>query len=206
MKRYLLPSLGLLSLVLFVELGIIAKAGPLPVDERVSLWFKAHRTPGEVQWAQVVSALTTPIIVFIVATVILLYLNYWNRTWYLRDYIPLALIVSCAITVSLAKPIFNRLRPGAGLAALFEFDPSYPSSHVAFIASAGGALLIYAGKYQFRIFVMVGLVTIFIALNRLTLGVHWFTDVVGSFFLTFGLFLIFYSFDDWVAERESSRL
>lgn len=198
--------IGLLSLVLFVELGIIAKSGPLPVDSQVANWFKAHRTPTEVQWAQVLGALTAPIIVLTVTAVIFLYLNYWNRSWYLRDYIPLALLVSCAVTCSLAKLLFNRLRPGAGLTTLFELDPSYPSSHVAFIASAGGALLIYVGKRQFRILLLVSLVTIFISLNRLTLGVHWFTDVVGSYFLTFGLFLIFYAFDDWASERESSRL
>lgn len=198
--------IGLLSLVLFVELGIIAKAGPLPIDERVALWFKAHRTPRELHWAQIISALTTPIIVLTVITVILLYLNYWTRSWYLRDFIPLALVASCAVASTLAKSFFDRARPGAGLTTLFDFDPSYPSSHTIFIAAAGCALLIYAGKRQFLILVVVGLVTCFIALNRLTLGVHWFTDIIGSVFLSFGIFMIFYVIDDWLAEKESTRL
>lgn len=198
--------IGLLSLVLFVELGIIAKAGPLPVDERVALWFKAHRTPSEVHWAQILSALTTPIIVLAVTSVILLYLNYWMRSWYLRDFIPLALVVSCAIASTLAKSFFDRVRPGAGLTTLFDFEPSYPSSHTVFIAAAGCALLIFAGKRQFLILVTVGLVTCFIGLVRLTLGLHWFTDIIGSMFLSFGMLMIFYVLDDWLAGRESTRL
>ena len=192
--------------MLFVELGIIAKAGPLPVDERVALWFKSHRTAREVHWSQVISALTTPIIVLAVIVVILLYLNYWTRSWYLRDFIPLALVISCAIIASVAKPFFNRLRPGPGLTTLFDFEPGYPSSHTVFIAAAGGALLIYAGRRQFLILMGVGLATCFIGLVRLTLGVHWLTDVIGSMFLTFGMLILFYVADDWLAEKESSRL
>jgi len=197
--------IGLLSLVLFVELGIIAKAGPLPIDESVALWLKEHRTATEVHWAQVISALTTPVIVFMVIVVILLYLNYWTRSWYLRDFIPLALVVTSAAVSSLAKPFFSRVRPGAGLTTLFEFEPGYPSSHTVFMAAAGSALLIFAGRRQFIILVVVGLATCFIGLIRLILGVHWLTDVIGSLFLSFGMLLLFYGADDWLAERESSR-
>lgn len=198
--------IGLLSLVLFVELGVIAKSGPLPIDERVALWFKEHRTPGEVRWAQILSALTTPVIVFLVIVVILLYLNYWTRSWYLRDFVPLALVVSCAVISTFAKTFFDRVRPGAGLTTLFEFEPSYPSSHAVFIAAAGCALLIFAGKRQFLILVVVGLATSIIGLIRLILGVHWLTDIIGSVFLTFGMFVIFYSIDDWLAEKERERI
>jgi hypothetical protein len=52
-RRYVLFSIGLLSMVLFVELGIIGKSGPMPIDTTVALWFKAHRTAGEIRWAEV---------------------------------------------------------------------------------------------------------------------------------------------------------
>lgn len=198
--------IGLLSLVLFVELGIVAKDGPLPIDERVALWFKEHRTPGEVHWAQVFSALTTPVIVFVVIMVTLLYLNYWTRSWYLRDFVPIALVVSCAAISTFAKTFFNRVRPGAGLTTLFDFEPSYPSSHTVFIAAAGGSLLFFATKRRFLIFMALSAAAVFIGTVRLILGVHWFTDIVGSTFLVWGLLLIFYVIDDWLAERERERL
>lgn len=201
----LLP-IGLLSLVLFAELGILTKNGPLPIDERVSLWFKEHRTAEEVQWAQVISALTTPIIVFAVIVVILLYLNYWIGSWYLRDFIPLALVISCAAIDSVAKVTFSRLRPGPGLSTLFDLEPSYPSSHTVFIAAAGGALLIFAGRRQFLILIGMGLATCFVGLVRLTLGIHWVTDIFGSMLLTFGMLILFYVADDWLAEKESNHV
>lgn len=185
-----------------MELGVIAKSGPLPIDMRVALWFKAHRTPSEVHWAQIFSALTTPIVVFAAFVLLLLFLNYWTGSWYVRDFIPLALIGSCAVISTLAKTFFDRVRPGAGLTTLFDFEPSYPSSHTVFIAAAGCSLLFFVGKRQFMILVTVGLVTCIIGVARLTLGVHWFTDIVGSAFLSFGMLVVFYVIDDWLAERE----
>ena len=126
-------------MVLFVELGIIARSGPLPIDTTVALWFKDHRTASEIQWAQVISALTTPTIVFIVIVLILLFLHHWTRSWYLRDFIPLAIVGSGAVISTLAETFFHRQRPGAGLTTLFDFEPSYPSSHTVFIAAAGCA-------------------------------------------------------------------
>lgn len=168
--------IGLLSLVLFVELGVLAKSGPLPIDSRVALWFKAHRSPGEVKFAQIISALTTPVIVFSAIVIILLFLNYWNRSWYPRDFIPLALIGTAAVMANLSKSYFDRVRPGAGLTTLFDFEPSYPSSHIVFVAAAGCALLIYVERHKFMSFMGVGLVTCIIGVDRLTLGVHWLAE------------------------------
>lgn len=192
--------------MLFVELGVIAKAGPLPIDTRVALWFKEHRTPAAVQWAQIISALTTPIIVFAVIVILLLFLNYLTRSWYPRDFIPLALVGTSAVASTLAKSFFDRARPGAGLTTLFDFEPSYPSSHSVFISAAGCALLIFATTRKFLIFLAVSIVAVFMGIVRLTLGVHWFTDIVGSTFLVWGLLIVFYVMDDWLAERERIRL
>lgn len=198
--------IGLLSLVLFVELGYIARSGPLPIDMKVALWFKAHRTPKEVDMAQAISALTTPIIVFSAIVIILLFLNYWTRSWYVRDFIPLALVGTAAVLATLAKPFFNRVRPGAGLTTLFDFEPSYPSSHTVFIAAAGCALLFFSEKHKFLIFVIVSLVIVNIGIVRLTLGVHWLSDLVGGTFLSWGLLIFFYVLDDRLAEKERTKL
>lgn len=198
----MLFPIGLLSLVLFVALGIVAKSGPLSIDTRVALWFKVHRTPSEVHWAQIISAMTTPIIVFAVIALLLLALNYWARSWSIRDFIPLALMGSCAVIATLAKIFFDRVRPGAGLTTRIDLEPSYPSSHTVFIAAAGCSLLFFAGRRQLLILLTVGFLTCFIGVVRLTLGVHWFTDIVGSAFLSFGMWVVFYVIDDWLAEKE----
>lgn len=192
--------------MLYVELGIIAKSGPLPIDTRVALWFKAHRTAKEVNIAQAVSALITPIIVFSAIVIILLYLNYWTRSWYPRDFIPLALVGTAALVSTASKPLFGRVRPGAGLTTLFDFEPSYPSSHVVFIAAAGCALLFFSERHKFLIFVGVSIMAANIGIVGLTLGVHWITDIIGGTFLSWGLLIIFYVLDDWMAENERKSL
>lgn len=202
MKRRALFPIGLLSLALFVALGIIAKSGPLSIDTRVALWFKAHRTPSEVHWAQTFSAMTTPIIIFAAVILLFLAINYWTGSWSLRNFIPMALMGSCAVVATLAKSLFDRVRPGTGLTTLLDLEPSYPSSHTVFVAAAGCSLLFFAGRRQFLILMTVVFITCFMGVVRLTLGVHWFTDIVGSVFLAFGMWIIFYVIEDWLAEKE----
>lgn len=192
-------------MALFTELGEYAKARPLAVDTDVALWFKANRTPREVQWAQVLSALTTPIIVLAAIMMLLLYLNYLARSWYLRDFIPFAFVLSCAAIATVAKPFFDRVRPGAGLSTLYDFEPSYPSSHLLYMAAALSSLFLAARNGRFWIFIPVLVLSSAIGLSRLILGVHWFTDLVGAVFLAVGMWIIFFVLDDWLAERERER-
>lgn len=189
-------------MALFAGLGEYAKSRPLAVDTDVALWFKAHRTPGEEQWAQVVSALTTPIIVLVAILLLLFYLNYLARSWYLRDFIPFAFVLSCAAIATMAKPFFDRVRPGAGLSTLYDFEPSYPSSHLLYLAAAVSSLFLAARNHRFWIFIPVLLFSSIIGLSRLVLGVHWFTDLVGAVFLAAGMWIIYFVLDDWLAERE----
>jgi len=150
--------------------------------------------------------MTRPIIVFAVIALLLLFHNYWNRSWSVRAFIPLALVGSCAVLSTLGKSYFDRVRPGAGLTTLLDLEPSYPSSHTVFIAAAGCSFLFFARRHRLLILVTVGLATCFMGVVRLTVGVHWFTDIVGSAFLSFGMWLIFYVIDDWLAEKERNSL
>lgn len=205
-SRYLLFPIGITSLVLYFELGLVAKSGPLPIDTTVALWFKAHRTPRELSWAQLLSAVTTPIIVFTVMMLLLLFLNYWTRSWYLRDYVPLVLMLTAGALSTISKPFFGRTRPEPGLSTLYDFEPSYPSAHAVMIASAGAAFMLLAGRHQYISLNLMGFATILVGIVRLTLGLHWFTDIIGAALLSFGLLVIFYAIDDWLAERESANL
>lgn len=176
------------------------------MDMHVALWFKFHRTPGEVQWAQILSAMTTPIIVLSAIVMLLLYLKYVARSWYIRDFIPLAFVLTCATIASVTKPFFDRVRPGARLSTLFDFEPSYPSSHTVYMAAAVSSLFFVARNRRAWIFVPVALLTGLIGLCRLVLGLHWLADLVGGASLAMGMLLIFYLMDDWLAERERNRL
>ncbi len=197
---------GILSLVLFVELGLIARTGSLSLDTSIAIWVKARRASGLIEVARVISALTAPFIVFVVGVIILLFLNYKTNSWYVRDFLPLALFTSAAIISFISKWYFNRPRPGIEVAAYFDFTTSYPSAHVTFTIAAGSAWLLYARKKRFLILLATSTAAILIGLVQLFLGIHWFSDFAGSIFLSIGLLLIFYSVDYWLAERETSWL
>ncbi len=134
-----------------------------------------------------------------------MYLNYLARSWYLRDFIPFAFVLSCAAVATVAKPFFDRVRPGAGLSTLYDFEPSYPSSHLLYLAAAVSSLFLASRNRRFWIFVPVILFSSVIGLCRLVLGVHWFTDLGGAVFLAVGMWIIYFVLDDWLIERERSR-
>ena len=198
--------IGLLSIVLFVELGFIARTGPLPVDTSVAIWFQTHRVSSLVQVAKVIGAITAPVIIFAVGVMLLLFLNYMTRSWYPRDFLPIALFSSADLISIIGKWYFDRTRPSVPLAAYYDFTTSYPSAHAIFTATAGSALLLYVTKRKFLIFLAVSGITTFIGIVQLYLGIHWISDIAGSGFLSLGLLIIFYVIDDWLAERETSRL
>lgn len=194
--------IGLLNLIIFVELGNAVKDGPTAFDSTVAQWFKAHRNPSEYNWAQIVTAFTTPLIVCVALVVLLLFRQYWMGAWTPVDFVPLALVI-CAGAVSLwAKPFFGRIRPGLGLATQFDLEPSYPSSHVVFIALAGGCLLFVYSRRRALTVLLIIFATANVAVVRLMLGVHWFTDVVGAMFMSTGMFYLFKFIESSLEERE----
>ncbi len=189
-------------MIIFGELGYFVKSGPTAFDSTVAEWFESYRTPGQVQLAQIYSALTTPAVILVAVCIVLIFRQYWTHAWYLIDFVPLALMVGAGGVATVAKLFFDRVRPSSGLAIQFDLEPSFPSSHVAFVAVAGGCLLlVYSGKRVLTVFLIM-LITAFTAFERLLVGAHWFTDVVGSMFMAIGLFFLMKFIEEFLAERE----
>ncbi|MFZ2227274.1 MAG: phosphatase PAP2 family protein [Candidatus Nanopelagicaceae bacterium] len=189
-------------MIIFGELGFFVKNGPTAFDSTVAEWFKSHRTPSGVHVAQVYAALTAPAVILAVVCMILIFRQYWTQAWFLIDFVPLLLMISVGGVVTSAKLFFDRVKPGAGLAVQLDLESSFPSAHVAFIAAAGGCLLLVYSRGRVLTVLSIMVITGFTAVDRLLLGAHWFTDVVGSAFLVMGLFYLMKFIEELLAERE----
>jgi len=182
---------GVFFLMVFIFLGILVRSKPTSFDLSVAKFFAAHRTHVEISVASFVSTVVAPVVIGTVATVLLVlwYLIKQQRT--AQDVVPIALIVVAGAASTLAKSIFHRVRPGATLSTILDAEPSFPSSHTIFIAVAGSTLLFVFAKWHLAIVAAILVAVVFVGLDRLVLGVHWFTDLLGSGLLSLGLYFLF---------------
>jgi undecaprenyl-diphosphatase len=128
-------------------------------------------------------------IMFVLIVIILGITIVFSRKKILADYyIELSLAISALLTMSL-KSTFMRLRPITSFP--FELGYGFPSSHASISAAFFTALyLAYISKVKkgthrilFTVFCIAS--PIFIGTSRITLGVHYFTDVFAGLSLGF---------------------
>lgn len=113
--------------------------------------------------------------------------QYWEAGHWLSNG-----IVS-AILIYVLKPFLNLPRP-AGLVQI-RHGSSFPSGHTTFSMAVFGFLVYLVSKNtpkDMRRFIVFPGVTLIsgIAFSRIYMGMHWFSDIIGSFFLAGGLLFL----------------
>ncbi|NIJ13506.1 undecaprenyl-diphosphatase [Saccharomonospora amisosensis] len=184
--------LGAVLLAVFVALGLVVRGSPGVVDDalRETIGGQWQGAVGTVAaWVSLVLGPPLPVITgvaLIVVTVRLRQLDDPRTRTLLRV---LILLVACRITSVVAKPIFARDRPRTYPDAF-----SYPSGHVASVASTGFALAVLcAWLYPHLVRLVSWLAVVATALAaaaRVALAVHWLTDTVGAVLAVGGVGLL----------------
>ena len=86
-------------------------------------------------------------------------------------------------------------------------EASFPSSHTLLSFAIFGSAMIIIGKYVRNrrlcnlIQVLLGILILIAVFGRLLSGVHWFTDILGSLFLSAALLLLFTGLLDLAEKR-----
>lgn len=96
-----------------------------------------------------------------------------------------------SILTGLIKVAVSRPRPDPTLILQYKslYDPSFPSGHVLFAIAFYGLILFLAFSHLKKSFLrnliifVCSLIILLMPISRVYLGVHWFSDILGSFLI-----------------------
>lgn len=169
-------------------------------------WLSTHRNPFINEIMQIATTTASPTFFVIAVSIIAFTWSYKKREIWRPLILSLAVIIS-ALTSSLFKVIFKNSRPiNTDMVPPFELGYSFPSGHtlstIVFLLVIG---YLFYSRYKnsdkfFWLFCWVIstiLGTLIIALSRLYLGYHWFTDIIASIGLGLIIFAIIIIIDKY---------
>ncbi len=157
--------------------------GITTVDGPVSLWFAAHRSITDGHLGLLLAKATSPAVLIGIVAVTALVLR---RKGFRQESTLLAgatvIAYACGAAAKYAE---HRARPVSPVNLAPESEPSFPSGHVLVVATVAVVVVGLAWVYLNRSSRVLAVVaatttTMLVALDRLVVGAHWFTDVVGS--------------------------
>ncbi|HEX6594669.1 MAG TPA: phosphatase PAP2 family protein [Bacillota bacterium] len=203
-------TIGIISLVLFITLGIsvhIHSRWVAFLDSALIEKIQALITPGRTAIIMIVSELGNVKLLALLTVIVSGWLFFKRKIaeglWFGGT------VLFCAIiSTQLLKSLFARERPD-GLQLITKTTWSFPSGHATgatiFYGFIGLILILLTIKVWKKI--LIGIVTFvwisFLLATRIYLGVHFPTDVIGGFL--FGLASIFISAGVYLLVREPLR-
>jgi membrane-associated phospholipid phosphatase len=180
------------AIVLLVAFGVVVSvagshAGAIPVDQAVTGWFIAHRSPALDQIAAVLTDAFAPAPTVGLAVLVSLVAVWRFRSW-VSGLIVMAAVGGASAACEVMKFLVGRSRPPVAIQEVLETDYSMPSGHVTGTVAVLGMLVVVLGIRRRAAAtrsgaVLAACVVAAVACSRLYLGVHWFTDVLAGLLL-----------------------
>lgn len=153
-------------------------------DYNVEAFVISHQVSWLNSLSVVLSVIFEPI--YVVIFILLLGLSLWAKR-YKKEAIFFFFVSGCAgALIYLLKHLFTRARPVVQFLA--ETGYSFPSGHTLISVVLFGSLLYFSLKvknqvYKFSLVSLSLLGIIILGLSRVYLNVHWFSDILGGYFL-----------------------
>ncbi len=166
--------------------SVQAGRGAAAFDEPVQAWMVAHRTPWLDTAATWFTNLGGKVGMTILATLTVLTLARWWRTW--TPIVVMVWATAGSLTMTtVGKDLTARARPPAEQAVPpLETSPSFPSGHtlnaVLITSIVAYLVLLYVRSRRGRVLTCVALAVfaVLMGLSRVYLGHHWLTDVLAG--------------------------
>ena len=166
---------ALLGLLTLLAIQVSTSGWLTSADEPVTSWLVEHRTPVLTTIARTVTNVGGPPEVAVLACVAAAWLV-WRR----RSPEPAAVLIGTVLFAGVASTLLKRAvarqRPPVALHLVTETNYSFPSGHATGTAALVAALV----AVRMIPWLVAAGVTAVVALTRLYLGVHWFSDVLAG--------------------------
>ena len=191
--RLLLGAAAPFALTLALAVYVGRAASPPAVDRDVARWVHEHRIDAlDPAWRTVgLLGGSAGLGAVVLATCIFA----WRRLDRRWPTFLLACYVGAEVLFWSLKAVVDRPRPPDSLRIATAGSQSFPSGHTAVATAVGASLLIASmqitvpGLRRLAVMTLIA-VPLVIGLDRLALGVHWFTDVIGGLLLGLGWVLL----------------
>jgi membrane-associated phospholipid phosphatase len=197
-RRALIYSFLLLLAMLLIFLGVGKHPGEPGTtttwawighfDGHVYDWVQLHRYGVVTAIAKALNFIGSGLITIPLRIAVALYLAFRRRWRYFAAWVVTWIVAETALTA--AKAWFGRTRPPLSLVP--TTGPSFPSGHAVATASIAVALvlaLMHAGPERRKWEVLAAAAAFVMALSRVYLNAHWFSDTVAGVLLGTGIAL-----------------
>lgn len=176
-------------LAVIVAFGLLAdevhEGGTLRIDQNILLWIHIYATPMLDSFFVNITDIGSVAFIGIITLIIGVYLI--SKRLYVKTFMLLAAMGGAAVLNITLKLLFERARPELWDGLIQESNFSFPSGH----AMASSALtftiiaLLWNTKWRFTAIIIGALYMSVIGLSRLYLGVHYPTDIIGGWLVSF---------------------
>lgn len=178
-------TLVTLALFLWLAVTVAGHPGPFGIDVGVLDSFVRVRTSGVTVVAKVIAVLTDPAATAGVVVLVALWL-----LLRCKDRASAVYLISCSVATAVllegAKLAVARPRPPIAMQLMPELNHSFPSGHVTGVVAVFGTVALVAvlrGARRTLVAACWTALVVVVVLDRLYLGVHWFSDIVGAVLL-----------------------